>query len=228
MNSLRLILALVGGIVFGNRDIPSCTNTGQDFNSVLQRNDNLRLRGGAVDSLKCLDQIKVRGVSHERAAALGDIARRAARQEKKRLAQNEDIDLELLRQQKCARRLELDISATSTGNVDSQPRCTPANDTVCSAEDSRVRHELSVKIVNTSSDKSIRLGPRKAAFEILDPVQDFDRAPFSPDILNTIRSLGFRKPSPIQAQCWPYLMAKYDVVAVASTGSGKTCGYVST
>ena len=49
----------------------------------------------------------------------------------------------------------------------------------------------------------------------------YQQAPFSPEILNAIRSAGFSTPSPIQAQCWPYLAAKHDLVAVAKTGSGK-------
>jgi ATP-dependent RNA helicase DBP3 len=36
---------------------------------------------------------------------------------------------------------------------------------------------------------------------------------------------GFAKPSPIQAQCWPVLVNKQDVVGIAETGSGKTLAF---
>ena len=61
---------------------------------------------------------------------------------------------------------------------------------------------------------------------MLEPTQSFGKAPFAPEILRAIRTAGFAEPSPIQAQCWPYLAAKYDLVAIAKTGSGKTCSYL--
>jgi len=79
-----------------------------------------------------------------------------------------------------------------------------------SAEAFRKQHEISVR----------KLGSRSGC-EQLEPVQSFGKAPFSPEILRAIRSAGFSAPSPIQAQCWPYLAAKHDLVAVAKTGSGK-------
>jgi len=36
---------------------------------------------------------------------------------------------------------------------------------------------------------------------------------------------GFEKPSIIQAQCWPVLLAGRDIVGIASTGSGKTLAF---
>jgi len=37
---------------------------------------------------------------------------------------------------------------------------------------------------------------------------------------------GYAAPTPIQAQCWPIALQGRDMVAVASTGSGKTCGFL--
>jgi len=37
---------------------------------------------------------------------------------------------------------------------------------------------------------------------------------------------GFKAPTPIQAQCWPALLAGRDVIGIAETGSGKTLGFV--
>lgn len=41
-----------------------------------------------------------------------------------------------------------------------------------------------------------------------------------------IRRAGFSAPTPIQAQAWPVAMAGRDLVAIAKTGSGKTCGFL--
>ena len=89
--------------------------------------------------------------------------------------------------------------------------------TLLSAEAFRKKHAISIR----------KLGEREqGTCEQLEPVQTFGKAPFTPEILRAIRDAGFTTPSPIQAQCWPYLAAKHDLVAVAKTGSGKTCGYL--
>lgn len=36
----------------------------------------------------------------------------------------------------------------------------------------------------------------------------------------------FTQPSPIQAQCWPILLANRDLIGLAETGSGKTLAFV--
>lgn len=41
-----------------------------------------------------------------------------------------------------------------------------------------------------------------------------------------IEHAGFSEPTPIQAQAWPVAMEGRDVVAIAKTGSGKTCGFL--
>ena len=47
-----------------------------------------------------------------------------------------------------------------------------------------------------------------------------------PGIMATIERQGFEKPSPIQAQAWPYLLAGKDVIGIAQTGTGKTLGFL--
>jgi len=37
---------------------------------------------------------------------------------------------------------------------------------------------------------------------------------------------GFARPTPIQSQCWPILLAQRDVVGIAETGSGKTLAFL--
>lgn len=41
-----------------------------------------------------------------------------------------------------------------------------------------------------------------------------------------IRRAGFKAPTVIQAQAWPIALAGRDIVAIAKTGSGKTCGFL--
>ncbi|MEW5304776.1 MAG: hypothetical protein WDW36_007363 [Sanguina aurantia] len=59
-----------------------------------------------------------------------------------------------------------------------------------------------------------------------DPIQDFKGGDFPAPILRAIEKAGYSAPSSIQAQAWPVLLAGRDVVAIASTGSGKTAGFL--
>jgi len=45
-------------------------------------------------------------------------------------------------------------------------------------------------------------------------------------LLKTLLKEGFTEPTPIQAQSWPVIQAKKDLISVARTGSGKTVGYL--
>ncbi|MEW5306333.1 MAG: hypothetical protein WDW36_008802 [Sanguina aurantia] len=56
--------------------------------------------------------------------------------------------------------------------------------------------------------------------------QHFTDAPFPERLQKCLLSQGFKAPSPIQAQGWPAAMTGRDVLAIAKTGSGKTCGYL--
>src|SRR5471032_1999742 len=44
-------------------------------------------------------------------------------------------------------------------------------------------------------------------------------------ILNALTDLGYEKPSPIQLECIPQLLAGRDVLGMAQTGSGKTAAF---
>ncbi|QOI11297.1 DEAD/DEAH box helicase [Blochmannia endosymbiont of Colobopsis nipponica] len=45
-------------------------------------------------------------------------------------------------------------------------------------------------------------------------------------IINALKDLGYKEPSPIQAKCIPHLLAGLDVLGMAQTGSGKTAAFV--
>lgn len=54
----------------------------------------------------------------------------------------------------------------------------------------------------------------------------FDDLGLSPEILETINELGFKHPTPIQAQVIPTALQGRDVIGLAETGSGKTAAFV--
>ncbi len=54
----------------------------------------------------------------------------------------------------------------------------------------------------------------------------FDELNLHPDLLRGIRDLGFIRPTPIQAQAIPPILAGRDVIGCAQTGTGKTAAFV--
>jgi len=54
----------------------------------------------------------------------------------------------------------------------------------------------------------------------------FENTPFLPAVQRVLKSAGYLAPTSIQAQSWPILLEKRDVISVARTGSGKTCGFL--
>ncbi|EIE25575.1 DEAD-domain-containing protein [Coccomyxa subellipsoidea C-169] len=59
-----------------------------------------------------------------------------------------------------------------------------------------------------------------------DPLQTFESVGFTSNIMDEIRRAGYKAPTPIQAQAWPVALQGRDLVAIAKTGSGKTCGFL--
>ena len=58
------------------------------------------------------------------------------------------------------------------------------------------------------------------------PFLTFQQAPFPKRLTQALLKQGYVTPSPIQAQAWPIALSGKDIVAVAKTGSGKTCGFL--
>ncbi|MBI3087306.1 MAG: DEAD/DEAH box helicase [Candidatus Omnitrophica bacterium] len=60
------------------------------------------------------------------------------------------------------------------------------------------------------------------------PVEEgtFDSLALHPDLLKGIHDLGFIRPTPIQAQAIPAILAGRDVIGCAQTGTGKTAAFV--
>lgn len=58
------------------------------------------------------------------------------------------------------------------------------------------------------------------------PYLQFEDAPFSPAVLKTLKQAGFAAPTSIQSQAWPIAIQGADMINIAKTGSGKTCGFL--
>ena len=54
----------------------------------------------------------------------------------------------------------------------------------------------------------------------------FDELGLHPSLLKGIHDLGFLRPTPIQAQSIPHILAGKDVIGCAQTGTGKTAAFV--
>lgn len=81
--------------------------------------------------------------------------------------------------------------------------------------DWRKEHSITVKIHNPAAGKIDDT-----------PFFEFADTPFNDRILFAIKRAGFEKPSPIQAQAWPIALQERDLISIAKTGSGKTCGFL--
>lgn len=57
------------------------------------------------------------------------------------------------------------------------------------------------------------------------PLDSFDESGVDAGLL-AVACKDYKKPTPIQAQCIPYLLTGVDMIGVAATGSGKTMAYV--
>lgn len=57
------------------------------------------------------------------------------------------------------------------------------------------------------------------------PNVDFAQMDLSKEIKQAVRKMGFSAPTPVQAQTIPVMMAGHDVIAIAPTGTGKTCAF---
>ncbi|KAJ8941340.1 hypothetical protein NQ318_004784, partial [Aromia moschata] len=59
------------------------------------------------------------------------------------------------------------------------------------------------------------------------PYYEIEERLASPEhVINELRKMGFKSPTPIQCQGWPIALSGRDMVGIASTGSGKTLSYI--
>ncbi|KAF7891770.1 hypothetical protein EAF00_008072 [Botryotinia globosa] len=81
-------------------------------------------------------------------------------------------------------------------------------------------------------DAGLKLDPLKNVFEALEEdaakevdVSSWEELDLSSNTLSALSKMGFSKPTPIQSEAIPEVLAGHDVVGKASTGSGKTLAF---
>ncbi|MDD3335171.1 MAG: DEAD/DEAH box helicase [Eubacteriales bacterium] len=57
------------------------------------------------------------------------------------------------------------------------------------------------------------------------PPMKFTEADLSPEIVKAVEKMGFQEMTPVQQQTLPLMMEGRDVIAIAPTGTGKTCAF---
>ena len=134
----------------------------------------------------------------------------------------DDAEMEARRRKKEAKRAKKEAKRATKGgggggdarrDEDVRAPTTPMKRTP-SVEDFRKEHAIS--IANAC-----------AKTKDLEPYTTFEEATAFPKSLrNALKAQGYANPTPIQAEAWPILLKGKDVVAVAKTGSGKTCGFL--
>lgn len=79
-------------------------------------------------------------------------------------------------------------------------------------EATKFRLENNKIVVSNFSENSVSV--------LLKPCPEFYHSFHTfPEILATIEKQRFPRPSPIQAQAWPYLLAGKDLIGIAQTGN---------
>jgi ATP-dependent RNA helicase DDX5/DBP2 len=58
------------------------------------------------------------------------------------------------------------------------------------------------------------------------PMLDFESTPFHATLKKALKLEGFTSPTPIQSESWPIALQQRDIISIARTGSGKTCGFL--
>ena len=61
--------------------------------------------------------------------------------------------------------------------------------------------------------------------ETTEPMKFSDSTELSPEILKAVAKMGFQEMTPVQQQTLPLMMEGRDVIAIAPTGTGKTCAF---
>ena len=70
-------------------------------------------------------------------------------------------------------------------------------------------------------------GSNSSNYQPPDPFFNFNDTPFNARIQQGFERAGFSKPTAIQSQAWPIaLKDNQDMICIAKTGSGKTCGFL--
>jgi ATP-dependent RNA helicase DDX5/DBP2 len=112
------------------------------------------------------------------------------------------------------RRRSLSFDTTSNVLVEEPPKAAGGKVDV---DAWRAEHEIEIVGMHESG---------AGQYAVPDPLFTFSSTPFRSSVLQAIKSAGFEAPTPIQSQSWPIALAGRDIISIARTGSGKTCGFL--
>jgi ATP-dependent helicase YprA (DUF1998 family) len=132
------------------------------------------------------------------------------------------------------------IRAYSREFEDGAPKRSKADDGSVAKRRTRSMDAAEDKEVKLEQDKALTLdewrkehsititghGSERSKKDFADPFRAFADAPFNDRIQESFTKAGFDKPTAIQAQAWPIALQGKDMICVAKTGSGKTCGFL--
>ncbi len=103
------------------------------------------------------------------------------------------------------------------GDKDTEPQLvTPESFTPLTANEWRKSHNITIR----------GHGAKSSHKDFTAPFFEFKEAPFCAAIQKSISQAGYKTPTTIQAQAWPLALEGNDLICVAKTGSGKTCGFL--
>lgn len=94
------------------------------------------------------------------------------------------------------------------------------------AEEKKIEASVSPEHWRTENSITIQGHGANRGTNVPDPFMQFDQAPFSNAIQQAIKAIGFATPTHIQSQAWPIAIEGKDMICIAKTGSGKTCGFL--
>lgn len=111
---------------------------------------------------------------------------------------------------------EGDSKRLRTRSMDAAEEKAVASKVDLTPEEWRKEHNITVR-AHGNSDRELE----KTA-----PFLHFSQAPFHDRIQSGFQRAGFDRPTSIQAQAWPLALQNKDMICIAKTGSGKTCGFL--
>lgn len=153
---------------------------------------------------------------------------------KKRKAQNDDDDdeIEETEKPKKQKKSKENQSASKTADDDSDGKFYPVRPRTRSLSDAEEHNKLIPSLNGEDFRKAHTITvtgvDEKGAgqYQCPDPMASFADTPFAAPLRRALDSAGFTHPTPTQAQSWPIALGGRDIITVARTGSGKTCGFL--
>jgi len=91
----------------------------------------------------------------------------------------------------------------------------------------RIENKMTVTFIDNTSGQNEETEPQPFGQkkDDLKPIRNFDEL-ILPEPTMKFSFKKFVNPTPIQSQCWPFILAGRDLVGIAETGSGKTLAFL--